>query len=82
MKHMDWIGKTLGQLIDYMNVEHSHGIGFYNIEGSISLEEAIGLCLYDIKFRDKYYSKVITSISRNGDCSYTIHLKQKYNGGI
>lgn len=75
MNHMDWIGKTLGQLIEYMSLEHSHGIGYYDIEGSISLEEVIGLCLYDIKFMDKYYSRIIDRVSKNGDGSYSIHLK-------
>lgn len=75
MNHNEWIGKTLGEFIEYLNSNYSYAIGFYSINSSISLDEVIGLCIYDERFKDKYYNKVIHKIVSNSDCSYSIYTK-------
>lgn len=63
MNHSKWIGKTLGEFIEHVSSTHSYAIGFYTVNYSISLDEVIGLCVYDKKFLDKYYVQTIKNIT-------------------
>lgn len=73
MNHEEWIGKTLGEFVDYLD-RHNYSAGYYDINGGIGLNEVIGLCIYDIKFIDKYYNRVIVDIT-GSNYSYTIKIK-------
>lgn len=75
MNHKEWIGKTLGEFIEYVSNHYNYAIGFYDINRSIGLDEVIGLCIYSSRFIDKYYSKVIYRIESNSDSSYSIYIR-------
>lgn len=75
MNHREWIGKTLGEFVDYLNSHHSYAIGFYEVNHSISLNEVIGLCVYDSTFINKYYNQTIVDIT-GSDYNYNIKIRK------
>lgn len=84
MNHDIWIGRTLGNLIEYLieedNGRYRYAIGLYYVNrfnsSSISLNNIIDLCIIhdDNTYIDRYYNKVIVSIVGDSSKGYIIKL--------
>lgn len=63
MNHEKWIGKQLGEFIDYLNKNKPESIALYTINNKRSLYRIIELCTSEYLYLLKYYRKGIKNIS-------------------